>query len=112
MTLGDWLKTRFSAMTTARNAALEKLNGRKDLQRWQSERRSFFRQQIGAFPKRTPLNVAISKDDGETWENVKTLADDPNGWYCYTTITFTDEHVLLAWSPSDTSAPPRRSRPE
>ena len=57
--LGDWLKTRFSAMTSARNAAFDKLNGQEDLRRWQSERRSFFRRQIGAFPQRTPLNARV-----------------------------------------------------
>ncbi len=59
ITLRDWLKTRFSVMTTARNAAFEKLKGRKDLHLWQSERRTFFQQQIGAFPKRTPLNARV-----------------------------------------------------
>lgn len=59
-TLGDSLKTRFSTMTSARNAAFEKLNGQADLQRWQVERRSFFRRQIGAFPERTPLNARVT----------------------------------------------------
>ncbi|HSI36542.1 MAG TPA: sialidase family protein [Tepidisphaeraceae bacterium] len=47
--------------------------------------------------KRTPLTVAISKDDGQTWTNRKTLYADPLGWYCYTAIHLTaDDHVLLA----------------
>jgi hypothetical protein len=54
-TLGDSLKTRFYSMTSVRNAAFEKLNGQADLRRWQDERRSFFRRQIGAFSERTPL---------------------------------------------------------
>lgn len=58
-TLGDCLKTRFSTMTSARNAAFEKLNGQADLRRWQDERRSFFRRQIGEFPERTPLNARV-----------------------------------------------------
>ena len=45
--------------------------------------------------KRTPFNVAISEDEGQTWEPIKTIEDDPDGWYCYTAIAFTDEHVLL-----------------
>ena len=45
--------------------------------------------------KRTPLNVAISKDDGKTWQNVKAIEDDPDGWYCYTAIEFVGDHVLL-----------------
>jgi hypothetical protein len=45
--------------------------------------------------KRTPFNVAISKDEGKTWEHIQTVEDDPDGWYCYTAITFVDDHVLL-----------------
>jgi Neuraminidase (sialidase) len=45
--------------------------------------------------KRTPFNVAISKDEGKTWQNIKTVEDDPDGWYCYTAIEFTKDHVLL-----------------
>jgi len=45
--------------------------------------------------KRTPLKVAISRDEGHTWENVKTLEDDPGGWYCYTAIEFVGGCVLL-----------------
>ena len=58
-TLGDWLKPRFAVMTSARDAAFEKLSGQKDLRRWQSERRSFLRRQIGEFPERTPLNSLV-----------------------------------------------------
>jgi hypothetical protein len=45
--------------------------------------------------KRTPLCVAVSRDDGQTWEDVKTLAVNPDGWYCYTAVEFIGEHVLL-----------------
>jgi hypothetical protein len=45
--------------------------------------------------KRTPFNIGISEDEGKTWQGVRTLADDPEGWYCYTAIDFTGEHVLL-----------------
>ena len=51
--------------------------------------------------KRTPFAVAISRDDGETWTNVKTLEDDPNGWYCYTAMDFVDGHVLLGHCAGD-----------
>jgi len=46
--------------------------------------------------KRTPFNVAISRDDGATWTNVKTLESDPDGWYCYTAIHFSEDHVVLS----------------
>ena len=48
--------------------------------------------------KRTPLDVAVSRDDGQTWENVKRVDHDPNSAFCYTTIFFPDEdHVVLAY---------------
>lgn len=45
--------------------------------------------------KRTPFNTGISKDEGKTWQGIRTLADDPDGWYCYTAIDFAGKHVLL-----------------
>jgi len=45
--------------------------------------------------KRTPFNLATSKDDGRTWGNAKTIESDPDGWYCYTAIEFVGDHVLL-----------------
>ncbi len=44
---------------------------------------------------RTPFNLAISRDEGKTWEKVKTIESDPKGWYCYTAIEFVGDHVLL-----------------
>ncbi|NHE59864.1 sialidase family protein [Cyclobacterium plantarum] len=46
---------------------------------------------------RTPLNAAISKDQGKTWEMTKTLEDDPDGWYCYIAMDFVGEDVLLGY---------------
>jgi sialidase-1 len=51
--------------------------------------------------KRTPFCVAISRDEGKTWEKVKTLEDDPNGWYCYTAMAFAGDQVLLAHCAGD-----------
>lgn len=47
--------------------------------------------------KRTPLVSAISKDEGKTWENYKIIEDDPDGCYCYTSITFVDDSILLGY---------------
>ena len=47
--------------------------------------------------KRTPLTIAISKDEGKTWQNIKTIEGDPDGWYCYTAIHFYKKHILLAY---------------
>jgi hypothetical protein len=52
----------------------------------------------GTNEKRTPLNVAISKDEGKTWEHIKLIEDDPKGVYCYTAIHFTGNYVLLAFA--------------
>lgn len=46
--------------------------------------------------KRTPFNVAISKDEGKTWQNMKVLEDNPEGWYCYPAVEFVNNRVLLA----------------
>ena len=47
--------------------------------------------------KRTPLTIAVSKDDGQTWEHVKNLEDNPDGWYCYIAMDFVGKNVLLSY---------------
>lgn len=42
-----------------RREAFEALKGRADCEKWQSERRAFFLQQIGGLPERTPLNAKV-----------------------------------------------------
>lgn len=51
--------------------------------------------------KRTPFHVAVSRDEGKSWERIKTLEDDPNGWYCYTALAFSGDHVLLGHCAGD-----------
>jgi len=51
--------------------------------------------------KRTPFNLAISKDEGKTWKKTKTIESDPRGWYCYTAIDFFDDFVLLGHCAGD-----------
>jgi len=46
---------------------------------------------------RTPLTIAVSKDDGKTWLHIKNIESDPKGWYCYTAIHFTKKEVLLGY---------------
>jgi sialidase-1 len=56
----------------------------------------------GVNQKRTPLCVAISKDEGKTWGNVKIIEDDPEGSFCYTAIHFSEENVFLGyWNRAD-----------
>lgn len=47
--------------------------------------------------KRTPLTVAISKDDGKSWQHLKNLEQDPDGTFCYTAIHFVKDQVLLGY---------------
>ncbi|PQO34543.1 exo-alpha-sialidase [Bremerella cremea] len=51
--------------------------------------------------KRTPLCSAISKDDGQTWTNVKTLEDNPHGWYCYIALDFIEGNAVMAYCAGD-----------
>jgi sialidase-1 len=56
----------------------------------------------GVNQKRTPLCVAVSKDEGASWEDIKIIEDDPEGSFCYTAIHFSGEHVLLGyWNRAD-----------
>lgn len=47
--------------------------------------------------RRTPLTIAISKDEGKTWDKIKNIEVDPDGWYCYIAIHFTKNDVLLGY---------------
>lgn len=54
--------------------------------------------------KRTPLSVALSTDEGATWQASRTLFDLPSGWYCYTAIEWVPgEAVILAHCAGDRS---------
>jgi hypothetical protein len=47
--------------------------------------------------KRTPLTLAVSKDDGNTWQYIHNIETDPDGWYCYTAIHSIGKHVLVGY---------------
>jgi sialidase-1 len=53
--------------------------------------------------ERRPLNSAISKDDGETWENIKVIDDhEITSWgFAYTSITPVNDMVLLTYWDGD-----------
>ena len=59
--------------------------------------------------QRTPLNIAISKDEGISWQKIKTLEQDPDGWYCYIAMQFVDNSVLLGYCAGSQSAKTRLS---
>lgn len=48
--------------------------------------------------KRTPMTVAVSRDNGKTWIHSYNLLDDPEGWYCYTAMHFDGPRVLLGFN--------------
>ena len=49
--------------------------------------------------RRTPLSVAISRDDGITWQGAHNIEDDPKGHFCYIAIQpLCDGTVLLGYS--------------
>lgn len=53
--------------------------------------------------KRTPLNVAISKDEGESWMLERELETDPNVSYSYPSLTFVRDRVILTYWVGDSS---------
>jgi sialidase-1 len=46
---------------------------------------------------RTPLNAAISTDEGQTWRNIKTLEPDLQRTYSYTSILFVRNRFVLTY---------------
>lgn len=55
--------------------------------------------------KRTPLRAALSRDEGVSWENTKSIEEDPEGWFCYTAMEFVGDQVLLAYCATATGLP-------
>jgi len=51
--------------------------------------------------RRTPLCIALSRDDGQTWSRSRVIEADPNGWYCYTSMSFVDHRMILSYCAGD-----------
>lgn len=51
----------------------------------------------GTDQKRTPFNIAISKDEGKTWINNKILENNPDGSFCYPAIHYINNELLLSY---------------
>lgn len=47
--------------------------------------------------ERTPLNSAISRDDGATWEKIKELERTPGGSAAYAAVTFVGDEALVTY---------------
>lgn len=45
--------------------------------------------------ERNPLSLAVSRDEGESWEPEVTLENSPGTWYCYPALRFPDEGSVL-----------------
>lgn len=56
--------------------------------------------------KRTPFTLALSRDNGASWQRKVNLEENPRGWYCYAAIGFTETHALLGYCAGDTSVMP------
>jgi hypothetical protein len=48
-------------------------------------------------PRRVPLTAAVSRDEGETWENFKNIEADESQTYAYPSVTFVGDEVLLTY---------------
>lgn len=48
---------------------------------------------------RTPLSIAISRNEGKTWEKIKNIKSQSDGFYCYTAIHFINDgkNILLGY---------------
>ena len=51
----------------------------------------------GVDQKRTPFNIAISKNEGKTWINKKILEDNPFGSFCYPAVHYVNNELLLSY---------------
>jgi sialidase-1 len=47
--------------------------------------------------QRTPLALKISQDEGKTWTKSRVLEGDPRGSFCYMSMTFVGDRVLLSY---------------
>lgn len=48
-------------------------------------------------PRRNPLTVALSKDEGKTWKHWKNLEADEKYGYAYPSVTFVKDLVLITY---------------
>jgi sialidase-1 len=72
---------------------------------WSGELLCVWNDHSGAHPftpgKRTPHCVAISRDEGQTWSRSRIIEPDPDGWYCYTSMTILSDRILLTYCAGD-----------
>ena len=92
----NWSPVQPSNIKSPRSAAsIKRIPGTDDLLLVWNENYDYAHSMSG---DQTPLDVAISTDEGKTWQNKKTIEDDPDGWFCYPAIEFTNDKIILAYS--------------
>jgi len=52
--------------------------------------------------RRAPLCIAVSCDEGETWQDSFVLENDLDGWFCYTSMTVIGRDLVLSYCAGDT----------
>ena len=57
---------------------------------------------------RTPLTLAVSDDNAESWQNLGVIGSDEYNW-CYASILFAEETVLLTVYRSENDGDTRRN---
>lgn len=45
--------------------------------------------------ERVPLSIAVSYNEGETWQQSQTFPNDPSLWYCYPALEIIEPHKYL-----------------
>jgi len=53
--------------------------------------------------KRTPLCAAISRDERLTWSKSRVIEGNMTGWFCYTSMSFVKDRVILSYMQRDES---------
>ena len=51
--------------------------------------------------RRSPLCVAISRNEGKSWSKSRIIESNPDGWYCYTSMSFVGERMILSYCAGD-----------
>jgi sialidase-1 len=46
---------------------------------------------------RRPLTLAVSRDDGQSWQNVRNVEESEKGSYCYATMTLLNDTIHMAY---------------
>ncbi|OHB80308.1 MAG: hypothetical protein A2Z25_06145 [Planctomycetes bacterium RBG_16_55_9] len=94
-----WSKARPSSLASPLSpASIERIP-------WTGDLLCIWNDHSGVHPypegRRTPLCLAISRDEGATWSRSRALESNPDGWYCYTAMTFVKDRLLLAYCAGD-----------